>query len=89
MSDTTYHALDPALGVDEVGVYRKGDGTASLIFYSGKRASDVAITRFSEYMHQYTPCKTYSPVPMVEVEAFLEEHGKSLVLNKIRGQKTL
>jgi hypothetical protein len=89
MSDVTYHAVDPALGVDEVGVYRTEGDTASLIFFSGKRASDVVITRFSKYLHQYTPCKTYSPVPMVEVEAFLEEFGKALVLNKIRGQKTL
>lgn len=87
MNDTTYHAIDPALGVDEVGVYRHGDGTASLIFYSGKRASNVNITRFGKYMHQYTPCKTYSPVPMVEVDAFLEEFEKPLVLNKIRGQR--
>lgn len=89
MSDVTYHALDPALGVDEVGVYRTKGNTASLIFYSGKRASNVNITRFAKYMHQYTPCKTYSPVPMEEVEAFLEEFEKPLVLNKIRGQKTL
>ena len=90
MSDTTYHALDPALGVDEVGVYRYGVVPyASLIFYSGKRASNVAIARFSAYMVQYTPCKAYRSVPMVEVEAFLEEFEKPLVLNKIRGQKTL
>jgi hypothetical protein len=90
MSDTTYHALDTALGVDEVGVYRDKNGTtASLIFFSGKRASNVVITRFSKYMNQYTPCKGYSGVPMVEVEAFLEEFEKALVLNKIRGQKTL
>lgn len=88
MSDTTYHAIDPALGVDEVGVYRTGD-TASLIFFSGKRASNVAIPMFAEYMVQHTPCKGYRLVPMPLVEAFLEEHGKSLVLNKIRGRKTL
>ena len=90
MSDTTYHAMDTALGVDEVGVYRNKDGTtADLIFFSGKRASNVAITRFSRYMVQHTPCKGYQKVPMVEVEAFLEEFEKPLVLNKIRGQKTL
>jgi hypothetical protein len=89
MSDTTYHALDTALGVDEVAVYRTAGDTASLIFFSGKRASNVAITRFSKYMNQYTPCKGYSNVPMAEVEAFLEEFEKALVLNKIRGQKTL
>lgn len=90
MSDTTYHALDPALGVDEVGVYRYVvTPYASLIFYSGKRASNVAIPQFSKYMVQYTPCKAYRAVPMAEVEAFLAEFEKSLVLNKIRGQKTL
>jgi len=90
MSDTTYHALDPALGVDEVGVYRYGVGNAcALIFFSGKRASNVAITAFSDYMVQYTPCKAYRAVPLPLVEAFLEEHEKALVLNKIRGQKTL
>jgi hypothetical protein len=90
MSETTYHALDPALGVDEVGVYRYGvTPYASLIFYSGKRASNVAITAFSDYMVQYTPCKAYRAVPLPLVEAFLEEHEKALVLNKIRGQKTL
>lgn len=90
MSDTTYHAIDPALGVDEMGYYRDKNGTtASLIFFSGKRASNVAITRFSGYMNQYTPCKGYSGVPVADVEAFLDEFEKALVLNKIRGQKTL
>jgi hypothetical protein len=89
MSDTTYHNIDPSLGVDEVGVYRTAGDTASLIFFSGKRASNVAITRFSRYMVQHTPCKGYRGVPMSEVEAFLEEFEKALVLKKIRGQKTL
>jgi hypothetical protein len=89
MSNVTYHGVDPALGVDEVGIYDYSGPTVNLIFFSGKRASNVAITRFSRYMRQFTPCKAYFDVPRQEVEAFLEEVGKPLETKKIRGQKVL
>ena len=51
-------------GIDEIAVYpHPSRSVSSVITFSGKRATQVEIPEFADYIQRYTPCIAYRDVP--------------------------